>query len=278
MSFDPVRWAMLQPIEPALTKFCLVAMAIGARSDGQEVSCGLSYASLARSTGMNSKTVEGSVTRLKGEGYIVDTGRRAGDTGKVVIYRFNDPKSGVVATGPEGEGGGQLQHANDPKSGVVTPVGNPPKSDANPPKNSDQSPQKVEESTPLSGSLPLLAGTPLSSVPTADGKKKKREPRADASRPADVAEPTWASWLALRRKKRATVDDTVIAMAREQAGLAGVTLDRFLCLWAARGSQGLQAEWLTQSERGQSATATGKHAGFTKKNYREGVSDDGSFN
>jgi uncharacterized protein YdaU (DUF1376 family) len=68
-------------------------------------------------------------------------------------------------------------------------------------------------------------------------------------RPDDVTEQTWADWTQLRKTKRATVTETVIAGAREEAGKAGLPLERFLAIWCRRGSMGLEASWLKPEER-----------------------------
>lgn len=84
-----------------------------------------------------------------------------------------------------------------------------------------------------------------------DGRPaRKRASTSPPSRPEDVSEQVWADWLALRSRKKAPVTVTVLAEARKEAGKAGLPLERFLSVWCARGSQGLQAEWLKPGERG----------------------------
>lgn len=68
-------------------------------------------------------------------------------------------------------------------------------------------------------------------------------------RPDDVDEQVWDDWLQLRKAKKAPVTETVIKSAIGEAGKAGVTLERFLQIWCARGSQGLEASWLTSAEK-----------------------------
>lgn len=77
---------------------------------------------------------------------------------------------------------------------------------------------------------------------------RKREPPC----PDGVTDGTWRDWLTLRKAKRAPVTDTVVREAAAEAGKAGLSLDAFLRVWCARGSQGLQADWLKPSERGKS--------------------------
>jgi hypothetical protein len=42
----------------------------------------------------------------------------------------------------------------------------------------------------------------------------------------------------------------VLQSAIEEAEKAGISLEAFLKVWCARGSQGLQADWLKPTERG----------------------------
>lgn len=56
-------------------------------------------------------------------------------------------------------------------------------------------------------------------------------------------------WVQLRKSKRATVSLTAVSIARDEAGKAGISLERFLSVWCSRGSQGLEASWLKPHER-----------------------------
>lgn len=105
-------------------------------------------------------------------------------------------------------------------------------------------------------------------------KKTSRAPRsATTSRPDDVSEQVWSDWSQLRKAKRATVTATVIAEARTEAAKAGLTLERFLTIWCARGSQGLQADWLKPNERAPQQAS--KHTGFDSKDYSAGADEHG---
>ncbi len=93
-------------------------------------------------------------------------------------------------------------------------------------------------------------GNALQTPDTIPSKKTKSPP---ASRvppcPDGVSPQVWADWLQLRKAKRAPVTETVVDGARAEAGKAGMTLDAFLGVWCARGSQGLQADWIKPHER-----------------------------
>lgn len=83
----------------------------------------------------------------------------------------------------------------------------------------------------------------------AQAPSRKRDSSPPPARPEDVEPQTWGDWLVLRRAKKAPVSETVISGARAEAAKAGMPLDAFLRVWCTRGSQGLQADWLSQHER-----------------------------
>lgn len=88
--------------------------------------------------------------------------------------------------------------------------------------------------------------------------------------PDGVNPQTWTDWLALRRAKKAPVTETVLKAARAEAAKAGMTLDRFLEVWCARGSQGLEASWLKPHERAGPRGSAEKHGGFEQRDYGQG--------
>jgi uncharacterized protein YdaU (DUF1376 family) len=98
-------------------------------------------------------------------------------------------------------------------------------------------------------------------------KEKEKKEKTDkpkrttpVTRPEDVAEQTWTDWLALRKAKNAPVTETVLKSAIGEAQKANLSLNRFLEIWCARGSQGLEASWLKDSERQRPAN-TNRFAG-----------------
>lgn len=82
---------------------------------------------------------------------------------------------------------------------------------------------------------------------TQDTKHKKKA--TVVACPPDVGKQEWEDWLSLRKAKKAPVTETVLKSARKEAEKAGITLNAFLTIWCARGSQGLQADWLKTNER-----------------------------
>ena len=101
----------------------------------------------------------------------------------------------------------------------------------------------------------VLAECYQDAIPETEGEREtetKKETKKNATKvacPPDVGQQEWEDWLSLRKAKKAPVTETVIKSARKEAEKAGITFNAFLTIWCARGSQGLQAEWLKTNER-----------------------------
>lgn len=252
MSFDAIRWAMNQDVEPALTKWCLVAMADCVNAEDGSWEFFASYRHLALRTGMNTKTVESAVYKLREQSYIVDTGKRLGDTRKVVVYRLNDPKTGVIQPGPRTSDANGTRPLNTTGNGVITGAsaagGIPPNPAANPPKNSGQSPQIVGETTPKTGAV------------SSKGTRKKpgTEPGNSTvvARTLGIPVSLLEDWLKVRNAKRAgPITGTVITALMREAEKARITVEDAVRMCCERGWQGFNASWL--AERGSVATVHG---------------------
>lgn len=87
-------------------------------------------------------------------------------------------------------------------------------------------------------------------------QEKGEKPRAsrkappDLDCPGDVEAQVWCDFQTLRKAKKAPITETVIKTARGEAVKAGIAFNEFLKIWCNRGSQGLEARWLTPQERG----------------------------
>jgi hypothetical protein len=78
----------------------------------------------------------------------------------------------------------------------------------------------------------------------------KREKNATSvACPPDVDQQIWDDWKQLRKAKKAPVTETVVNSARKEAAKANIEFSDFLSIWCARGSQGLQADWIKPDER-----------------------------
>ena len=89
----------------------------------------------------------------------------------------------------------------------------------------------------------------INQEPLTNNHKPKREKATVVACPPDVGLPEWKDWLSLRKAKNAPVTETVLKSARKEAEKAGITLNAFLTIWCARGSQGLEASWLKSDEK-----------------------------
>jgi uncharacterized protein YdaU (DUF1376 family) len=87
---------------------------------------------------------------------------------------------------------------------------------------------------------------------TQDTKHKKNA--TVVACPHDVAEQVWQDWLSLRKLKKASVTETVVNGARQEAQKLGWPLEQFLIEWCTRGSQGLKAEWIKPDQQTMSKT------------------------
>ena len=92
--------------------------------------------------------------------------------------------------------------------------------------------------------------------PLTNNHKPKRESATVVACPSDVAEQVWQDWLSLRKSKKASVTETVVNGARQEANKLGWPLEQFLIEWCTRGSQGLKAEWIKPDQ--QSISKTGQ--------------------
>jgi len=85
---------------------------------------------------------------------------------------------------------------------------------------------------------------------------QKKEKATVVACPPDVDQQIWDDWKQLRKAKKAPVTETVVKSARKEAVKANMAFCDFLSVWCARGSQGLQADWLKPDER--NLTKTGQ--------------------
>jgi uncharacterized protein YdaU (DUF1376 family) len=92
--------------------------------------------------------------------------------------------------------------------------------------------------------------------PLTKNHKPKREIATVVACPPDVDQQIWDDWKQLRKAKNAPVTETVVNSARKEAAKANMAFSDFLSVWCARGSQGLQADWLKPDER--NLTKTGQ--------------------
>jgi hypothetical protein len=91
-------------------------------------------------------------------------------------------------------------------------------------------------------------------APLTINQKPKKEKATSVACPPDIDQQVWDDWKQLRKAKNAPVTETVVSSARKEAVKANMSFSDFLTVWCARGSQGLQADWLKPEEKSLSKT------------------------
>jgi uncharacterized protein YdaU (DUF1376 family) len=104
-----------------------------------------------------------------------------------------------------------------------------------------------------SDSQPIVKAT-INQEPITNNQKPKRESATVVACPPDVGEQVWQDWLSLRKLKKASVTETVVNGARQEAQKLGWPFEQFLIEWCTRGSQGLKAEWIKPDQHSMSKT------------------------
>jgi hypothetical protein len=91
-------------------------------------------------------------------------------------------------------------------------------------------------------------------IDTDTDTEQKHKRATSVACPPDVDQQIWDDWKQLRKAKKAPVTETVVNSARKEAVKANMSFSDFLSVWCARGSQGLQADWLKTEEKNLSKT------------------------
>jgi hypothetical protein len=164
------------------------------------------------------------------------------------VITGNHPSSLSAQGEGEGEGDGDGEgEEKEKKKKEPVPAGLVARGDSYRPP-----PPKATEiicAQPKANDAVFVSDSECDSVSESEFVKKARKRATTPERPEDVAEQVWDDWLALRKAKRAPVSKTVVEGARVESEKAGLSLETFLRIWCARGSQGLEAAWLKPHER-----------------------------
>ena len=106
--------------------------------------------------------------------------------------------------------------------------------------------------------VPIISTSSVDDAPLTTNQKplttNHKEKATGVACPPDVDQQVWDDWKQLRKAKKAPVTETVVNSARKEASKAGMSFSDFLTVWCARGSQGLQADWLKPEEKNLSKT------------------------
>jgi len=74
--------------------------------------------------------------------------------------------------------------------------------------------------------------------------RKKNKQKKEIQKPHDVSNQVWIDFLDHRKKKKASVSETVISRFRDEAKKIGWTLEQAMIESAAQGWQGFKSDWV----------------------------------
>lgn len=93
--------------------------------------------------------------------------------------------------------------------------------------------------------------------------KNNSAQKALVLKPAEIPEPVWNDFIALRKAKKAPLTDTALQGIRNQASIAKITLESALRMCCERGWQGFKADWINGASAG---VLGGKHDALLRRN------------
>lgn len=245
MSFHAVRWALSVQAPSSAAKLLLIAMADLIREP--DFKAWGAAESLAKVTQLDRKTVLANLARLEAVGLITRLEERRG-RGGAPVFKL------AWSSGQGQESGTDSGTGSDP-SAAAEPIPLFSRTDPAFPANRYRNSREV---VPEAGHKPV--GTSVEPVLNHKRGAHKGATAHPVSRPEDVSEEVWVDWHTLRKAKKAPVTETVVKGARQEAAKADMSLEAFLRIWCARGSQGLQAEWLKPQERAAARRTAGTFA------------------
>jgi len=107
-------------------------------------------------------------------------------------------------------------------------------------KNYERTKEGTTESTTIE---------PLKNHPIPANNKKNKKKKEEIEKPENITNQTWNDFLVHRKKKKASVTQTVINTFIEEAKKAGWTLEDALKECMNRGWQGFKAEWVENKDK-----------------------------
>ena len=97
----------------------------------------------------------------------------------------------------------------------------------------------------VQANVPVIQSNPIQSESNLNpNTKAKRTVKPFSGKPVDVSEEVWASFVAVRNKKRAAITDLAMLGIRQEAVKAGIELEQALTICCERGWAGFKAEWM----------------------------------
>ena len=116
MSVDAIKWAWTAPVDTSSERLILLSLADRA---GEDHTAWPSTERLMMDTKLNLKTVKDVIARLIVKGFLEDTGRRVGKTGRVRVLRLKGVNCRVNPTENGSISKPQNKQSNQPNNGTI---------------------------------------------------------------------------------------------------------------------------------------------------------------
>ena len=224
MSVEAINWAFRVQTKSAL-KLLLLALADYANENSYVWP---SLAALEEKTCQDRKTIIASLKKLEDDGFLVDTGKRTGQTGQIKVYQLDMSKStenGAIK---------ECRKRNSSKNGTVPDF--PSNSTVFPMKEYQISAERVPKTEPVT-----IKGTIKEPIRNQYNAREDLRTRGVDSQVID-------DWCDLRKTKRAKVTKTAVDGIAREAKQAGMLLNDALKMCCENGWQGFRASWIAQKQ------------------------------
>lgn len=224
---------------PAGRKMVLLALCDNANDQGE---CFPSISMLAEKCSMSERSVFNHIADLEKAGAIVRQNR----AGRSTVYQLDPCKFCTPANSAP------LQPLHPTPATVAPP------------------PLQILHPTPATVA-------PITVIEPSIEPSKKQKTGAAVPCPSDVDSQVWADWQVVRKAKKAgALTATALEGVRREADKAGWSLSQALTECCARSWVGFKADWVASLAVKPNQTAS-RHSGFSSKDYREGVTEDGAL-
>jgi hypothetical protein len=244
MSVDATRWAWLQSEIKPTAKLVLLSLADRA---GETHECYPSIKRLCEDTNLDRKTVIRSLKALCDCGLMMDTGKRKGLTGQVVVYRL----VGVASRSLDSE----FDDANDTESGTVPKPEQFPFSDERVPLFPDNSTvfplkESQKRDTESNNNLTKNRSKNLSN------NKAPKTSDIDLLKKVGIDEQLANDFLKIRKAKKAPLTQTALKGIERESKVAGISIVDAIRICTERNWQTFNAKWDWQPKQSGQVRAT----------------------
>ncbi|WP_394230172.1 helix-turn-helix domain-containing protein [Shewanella colwelliana] len=243
MSMELMVKAMKAKVGNPLRKLVLIKLADNASDSGE---CWPSYQHIAEQCEISRRSVMNHVKNLEKEGFLRREFRKGEKGNSTNIFHLNLASFNTVRPSAADSLGGERDSL--PSAG-----------DSLPPSESP-APRTSHSLEPVN--------EPLKDIP------KSRKPKLDFSCwPAMPSEQTLADWIAVRKQKKAALNQTAInrlAKHLHEAVEAGFTVEDCIAMCATRGWVAFEVNWLFNAGIARNGVTSGEQGNWSEQVFNDG--------